>query len=456
MGGLGGGLTGNAGLSDMSALGGAGGMSGLSGLGGTSGLDGTSGLGGTSALGGMSPMGGMSGMPGAGGLGGMMGAGGGSQGIMGMIMQILTMMMSMISSLLGGGMGGQGAGAGAGSGGGDPTGGAGGQDPTASGGGAPAPSAGAPSGTAGTAGSAGDAGQSGGDSGAGNAGFAKPGSTAGTPYSDSQQDPNNDPTQTYAGGYGNPPSNTPAPGGAPSPGEPPSNFQPSSVQGNQIKLFGGSQSGENNIKMNNKTSKDKYVLVQKNLDPGEKDPGATVFKIPAGKDVNVNAVDDKGLRFQEIDPTTQMTPQQKSQVDSKGTVDGVTVPPTEKTNTLYETNYVSAKHLSYDDISPLDGAKTPLRMSGNGGRTEEISQEVLANAPGRTADGHVPGVGPDASSTGNAAKNPELRDYYAKTSQNGNGTRKFYYNSSVGGDADQANVSYTGKQGMVRTSVDLG
>lgn len=227
----------------------------------------------------------------------------------------------------------------------------------------------------------------------------------------------------------------------------------SSASGGKVTLFGGSKSGENNIDFANNSGKDMYVYAQKGLQPGEKDPGGTVFKIPAGGKVTVNALENNGLRFQKY--TDQLTADQKAQLDKNGVANGITAPA--KTGTLYETNYVPDKHLSYDDISPLDGANIPMSMSGNGGRTVNFTQAQIDGAPSHNADGTVPGLGPDASSTGNAAANPALRDYYNKTSLRADGTRDFYYNSSVGGDADKANVSYTGAgAGKVRTTVSLG
>jgi len=227
----------------------------------------------------------------------------------------------------------------------------------------------------------------------------------------------------------------------------------SSASGGKVTVFGGSQSGENNIDFANNSGKDMYVYAQKGLQPGEKDPGGTVFKIPAGGKVTVNALENNGLRFQKF--TDQLTADQKEQLDKNGVAHGITAPA--KTGTLYETNYIPDKHLSYDDISPLDGANIPMSMSGNGGRTVNFTQAQIDGAPSHNADGTVPGLGPDASSTGNAAANPALRDYYNKTSLRADGTRDFYYNSSVGGDADKANVSYTGAgAGKVRTTVSLG
>jgi len=266
----------------------------------------------------------------------------------------------------------------------------------------------------------------------------------------------NNPGPTPGGGDSIPDSTkpTPTPGGSSSSSTGDnSSSGTSSASGGKVTLFGGSQSGENNIDFANNSGEDMYVYAQKGLQPGEKDPGGTVFKIPAGGKVTVNALENNGLRFQKY--TDQLSADQKAQLDQNGVVNGITAPA--KTGTLYETNYVPDKHLSYDDISPLDGANIPMSMSGNGGRTVHFTQAEIDGAPSHNPDGTVPGLGPDASSTGNAAANPALRDYYAKTSLRADGTRDFYYNSSVGGDADKANVSYTGAgAGKVRTTVSLG
>jgi hypothetical protein len=195
-----------------------------------------------------------------------------------------------------------------------------------------------------------------------------------------------------------------------------------------------------------------YIIVQKGLQPGEKDPGGSVFKVPAHGKVTVSAPDDNGLRYQEY--TDPLTDDQKSQMNNNGVLTGITIPG--KTGTLYESNYVSAKHLSYDDISPLDGANIPMSMSGTGGRTVHFTQSIIDGAPDKNPDGTLPGIGPDPTSTGDSAKIPDLKDYYKKTSLQADGSRDFYYNSSVGGDADKANVSYTGAVGQVRTTVTLG
>jgi len=227
----------------------------------------------------------------------------------------------------------------------------------------------------------------------------------------------------------------------------------SSASKGTITLFGGSQCGENNIAFANDTDKPMMIYAQKGLKPGEKDPGGTVFSIPAHSKMIVNAPDDNGLRFQKF--TEKLSTDQKAQLQKDGMVKGITAPA--KTGTLYETNYVADKHLSYDDISPLDGANIPMTMSGHGGRTVKFTQDIIDGAPTHNDDGTIPGLGPDASSTGNAATDPALRDYYKKTSLKADGTRDFYYNSSVGGDADKANVSYKGAGvGKVRTTVNLG
>ena len=273
-------------------------------------------------------------------------------------------------------------------------------------------------------------------------------------------------TGSQGGGSNNPPpsNNTPTPT-PPNPAPPAGNSGPtpspptggntppggSTASGGQVSLFGGSQSGENNIDFTNKSGADMYVYAQKNLEPGETG-GGTVIKIPAGGKVTVNAVENKGLRFQKYSDT--LTPEQLAELDKNGTVNGVTAPA--KVGTLYETNYDPSKHLSWDDISPLDGADVPMTMSGNGGRTVQFTQAQIDGAPVHNPDGTVPGLGPDATSTGNAAGNPALRDYYAKISKKSDGTRDFYFNSSAAGEADKANVSYTGASGQVRTTVEWG
>ena len=237
----------------------------------------------------------------------------------------------------------------------------------------------------------------------------------------------------------------PTPGGNTPPGG-------SYASGGKVTLFGGSQSGENNIDFANKSGEDMYVYAQKGLQPGEKDPGGTVIKIPAGGKVTINALENNGLRFQKY--SDKLTPEQQAELDKNGTVSGITAPA--KVGTLYETNYVPERHLSYDDISPLDGADVPMTMSGDGGRTVQFTQAQIDGAPVHNPDGTVPGLGPDATSTGNAAANPALRDYYDKMSKRPDGTRDFYFNSSAAGEADKANVSYTGSAGKVRTTVEWG
>jgi hypothetical protein len=254
------------------------------------------------------------------------------------------------------------------------------------------------------------------------------------------------------------PASEPSPSGSPPAGSPPSTAGSppadsnsagfSSASGNKVTLFGGSASGENNVNFTNKTGKDMYVYAQKGLQPGEKDPGGTVFKVPAGGTVTVSSPDNNGLRYQKL-PDGQVP-----QMDANGVATGITAPA--QTGTLYESNYDPSKHLSWDDVSPLDGANSAMTMSGNGGRTVHFTQADMDGAPVHNADGTVPGLGPSASSTDNAAGDPALRDYYNKTSLRSDGTRDFYYNSSVGGDADKANVSYTGAAGQVRTTVELG
>jgi len=221
----------------------------------------------------------------------------------------------------------------------------------------------------------------------------------------------------------------------------------------KVTLFGGSPSGENNIAFANNSDQAMLIYAQKGLKPGEKDPGGTVFKIPAHSKVIVDAPDNNGLRFQKY--SEKLNAAQQAELNQTGTVSGIIAPA--KTGTLYETNYDPSKQLSWDDISPLDGANIPMTMSGHGGRTVHFTQAQIDGAPVHNEDGTIPGLGPDASSTGNAAANPALRDYYAKTSLQADGTRDFYYNSSVGGDADKANVSYRGAGvGKVRTTVSLG
>jgi hypothetical protein len=222
--------------------------------------------------------------------------------------------------------------------------------------------------------------------------------------------------------------------------------------GDVIRLFGGSQSNENNLNFANASDADMLVYAQKGLQPGEADPGGTVFRIPKGTTVSVSATDNSGLRFQVF--TGALTAAQQAQLDQGGTVSGITAPA--QTNTLYETNYVSNMHLSFDDISPLDGAKTPIKVEGQGGRTVNFSQAIIDGAPQHNADGSIPGIGPSANPKTNDAQNPALRDYYQRTSLQPDGTRAFYFNSSVAGEADKANVSYTGAVGATRVTVTFG
>lgn len=223
--------------------------------------------------------------------------------------------------------------------------------------------------------------------------------------------------------------------------------------GSKIELFGGSQSGENNIDFSNPGDDDMLVYVQKNLEKGEADPGGTVFRVPKGSKMTVSAIDNVGLRFQVFNG--QLTPEQEAQLAKGGTVSGVAKAPGQ-TDTLYETNYVAKDHLSYDDISPLDGAKTPMKVEGINGRTMNFSKEVIDGAPVHNPDGSIPGLGPSASPYNNDALLPALRDYYARMSLRPDGTRDFYYNSSDSGGADKAMVSYTGSPGTSRTTVTLG
>jgi hypothetical protein len=239
---------------------------------------------------------------------------------------------------------------------------------------------------------------------------------------------------------------------APTSAAPSSGSSSSTSSAGKVTLFGGSQSGENNIDFANNTDKDMLVYCQKNLDAGEQDPGGSVFKIPAHSKMTISAPDNKGLRFQKYGDA--LPSDKQAELDKNGTVSGVTAPA--KTGTLYESNYDPSKHLSWDDISPLDGANIPMSMSGTGGRTVHFTQQIIDGAPGKNADGTIPGLGPDVTSAGNDAANPALRDYYAKTSLSADGTRAFYFNSSAGGEADKANVSYTGSAGKVRTTVELG
>ncbi|MCE3234587.1 MAG: hypothetical protein K0Q50_767 [Vampirovibrio sp.] len=219
-----------------------------------------------------------------------------------------------------------------------------------------------------------------------------------------------------------------------------------------VKIFGGSQSNENNLQFTNSKGTDLYVIAERNLEKGEADPGGTVFKIPAGSSITVSAMDSMGLRFQVYNG--QLTPEQQAQLAKGGTVDGVPRPA--QTDVLYETHYNPATHLSHDDISPLDGAKTPMRVSGNGGRTVAFTQEIINGAPVHNPDGSIPGLGPSTSPFNNQAAIPALRDYYARTSLRPDGTRDFYYNSSDSGSADNANVTYTGVLGEIRTVIELG
>jgi len=184
------------------------------------------------------------------------------------------------------------------------------------------------------------------------------------------------------------------------------------------------------------------------------DPQGTLFKIPAGGSVTCSIAENQGTRFQKYD--LDIPADQKATLDSGGTVEGVTAPGAGHIGTLYETNYVTKDHMSYEDISPLDGANAAMTVSGTGGRTLSFTQQDMDGAPSHNPDGTVPGLGPDASTGGNAASNPALRDYYEKISLASDGTRRFYFNSSVGGEADKATVTYKGSPGQVRTTVTIG
>jgi hypothetical protein len=184
------------------------------------------------------------------------------------------------------------------------------------------------------------------------------------------------------------------------------------------------------------------------------DPQGTLFKIPAGGSVTCSIAENQGTRFQKYD--LDIPADQKAKLDSGGTVEGVTAPGAGHIGTLYETNYVTKEHASYEDLSPLDGANAAMTVSGTGGRTLSFTEEDMAGAPSHNPDGTVPGLGPDASTSGNAASNPALRDYYEKISKDADGTRRFYFNSSVGGEADKATVQYKGSPGQVRTTVTIG
>lgn len=257
-----------------------------------------------------------------------------------------------------------------------------------------------------------------------------------------------------------PPGSAP-PGGVPEksvlagstpPGPAPVGSTQATVPAGAVKVFGGSQSNENNIDFANASGADMLVIAERNLNPGEKDPGGTVFRVPAGKSISVSAADSVGLRFQVFNG--QLTPEQQAQLAQGGTVDGI-VRPTQ-TDVLYETHYNPQNHTSHDDISPLDGARTPMRLSGQGGRSVAFTQEIINGAPVRNPDGSIPGLGPSVSPTDNNAGNPVLRDYYNRMSLRPDGTRDFYYNSSDSGAADKANVSYSGTPGTTRTVVTLG
>ena len=255
---------------------------------------------------------------------------------------------------------------------------------------------------------------------------------------------------------GGPPAGSPPAGGPPS-GSPPSTAGSppadsssagfSSASGNKVTLFGGSQSGENNINFTNKTDKDMYVY-------GQEGSNSALFKIPPRGVVTVSAPDNNGMRFQDF--KEPLTPDQEAQLNQKGVIEGVTAPA--QTGTLYETNYVSDKHLSFDDLSPLDGANVPMSMEGNGGRTVHFTQADMDGAPAAShnADGSVKGLGPSVSPTDNNAADPALRDWYQSQSLKSDGTRDYYFNSSDSGEADKANVGYTGAVGKIRTTVEIG
>lgn len=258
-------------------------------------------------------------------------------------------------------------------------------------------------------------------------------------------------------------SNAPAGGGTPGAGTPGSGITPAgAVPGAtpvggvpasaQVQVFGGSQSGENNIDLANAGSGEMLIYAKKNLAKGEADPGGTVLRIPPNGKITVSALDNVGMSFQVY--SGQLTPEQQAKLAQGGVVTGVPAPP--QTDVLYETNYVPGTHQSFDDISPLDGAKTPMKLEGNGGRTVAITQAIIDGAPIHNPDGSIPGLGPSDSPNNNNARLPELRDYYMRTSLMPDGTRAFYYNSSDSGGADTANVSYFGAQGKTRTTVTFG